>query len=320
MLSILLWLFIFIVSLYVLIRASDYFTASAEKIGLAFGIPDFVLGVTIVALGTSLPELISSIFAVLRNSSEIVIGNVVGSNITNIFLIVGITAVAARKLKVAYELIHIDLPLLMGTALFLTITVWDGRFTVFEALLCLLILVIYIIHILKTGPAVDRREMNRHRTGKKSVKNRIGFRTFVLLAVSAVFIYLGGRYTIESVIILSQIIGVGKEILAASAVAFGTSLPELVVSITAARKGRPEIAVGNVLGSNVFNALAVMAIPGLIRPLTIPPLIITFAVPMMVIASLLFFFMAQDKEITQWEGWLLLVFYAFFIGGLFNIT
>jgi cation:H+ antiporter len=320
MISAVLWIAVFIVSLYVLIRASDYFTRAAEQIGLAFGIPDFVVGVTIVALGTSLPELISSIFAVLRNSSEIVIGNVVGSNITNIFLIVGITAVVAKKLKITYELVHIDLPLLMGTALFLTITVWDGRFTLFEALLCLIALVVYFLHIMMPGQKKDSSAKKRLRPNKFEFKTSVRARTFVVLIISTGFIYIGGRFTIEAVIALSQIMAVGKEVLAASAVAFGTSLPELVVSITAARQGRPEIAVGNVLGSNVFNALAVMAIPALIGPLSIPQSIVNFAIPMMVIASLLFFFMVQDKEITQWEGWLLLIFYAFFIGGLFKLN
>jgi len=313
------WIVIFIISLCILIRASAYFTNAAAKIGLAFGIPDFVVGLTIVAIGTSLPELISSIFAVLHNSSEIVIGNVVGSNITNIFLIVGVTAIAAKKLKITYELIHIDLPLLMGTALFLTITVWDGRFSLFEALLCLIGLVVYFLHAVTSGKNGDRAK-NRGMTRKPVKEIKVGVKTFVVLIISAFFIYLGGRYTVEAVIELSQIINIGKEIIAASAVAFGTSLPELVVSITAVRQGKPEIAIGNVLGSNVFNALVVMGIPALIGSLIIPQHIITFALPMMVIASLLFFFMTQDKEISQWEGWLLLIFYVFYIGGLFKIN
>ncbi|MGB3479009.1 MAG: calcium/sodium antiporter [bacterium] len=313
------WIVIFIISLYVLIRASAYFTNAAAKIGLAFGIPDFVVGLTIVAIGTSLPELISSIFAVLHNSSEIVIGNVVGSNITNIFLIVGVTAIAAKKLKITYELVHIDLPLLMGTALFLTITVWDGRFSLFEALLCLIGLVVYFLHAVTSGENGDWAK-NRGMTRKPVKKIKVGVKTFIVLIISSFFIYLGGRYTVEAVIELSQIINIGKEIIAASVVAFGTSLPELAVSITAARQGKPEIAIGNVLGSNVFNALAVMGIPTLIGSLIIPQHIITFALPMMVIASLLFFFMTQDKEISQWEGWLLLIFYVFYIGGLFKIN
>jgi cation:H+ antiporter len=302
----------------VLIRASDYFTDSAEKIGLSFGVPDFIIGVTIIALGTSLPEIISSIFAVLRDSSEIVIGNVIGSNITNIFLIVGIAAIIGKKLTITYELIHIDLPLLMGSALFLTITIWDGSFTLFEALLCLAGLCVYLFHAVSTK---ERRTEVRRKTilGEGKKPERLSGKVLIILVVSAFFIYLGGRYTIEAVIKLSGILNIGKEVIAASAVAIGTSLPELVVSITAARKGKPEIAVGNVLGSNIFNALAVMGIPALMGTLTIPFNILTFGLPVMIIATLLFFFMAMDKEITNWEGWLLIIFYGFFIGRLFGL-
>jgi cation:H+ antiporter len=315
---VLLWLALFVASLYVLVRAAGYFTDSAEQIGLTLGIPDFIVGVTIVAIGTSLPEIISSLFAVFRHSSEIVIGNVIGSNVTNIFLIVGIAAIFGKKLKIGYELIHIDLPLLMGSALFLAITIVDGEFSLFEAVLALAGFLVYMLH------AVSERKRRVDIQIKKELKaggvlKKIGVRTLITLVVSGFFIYLGGKYTIESVLRLSEFLNVGTEILAASAIAFGTSLPELAVTITAARKGKPEIAVGNVLGSNIFNALAVMGIPALIGPLVIPQNIVTFALPMMLIATLLFFFMTQDKEITQWEGWGLILFYVFFIGQLFGL-
>jgi cation:H+ antiporter len=116
---VILWVIVFAGSLYVLIRASEYFTRAAEQIGLSFGIPDFIIGLTIVAIGTSLPEIVASVFAVLRGSSEIVIGNVVGSNVTNIFLIVGVAAILGRKIEIFYELVHIDLPLLMGLGWFI---------------------------------------------------------------------------------------------------------------------------------------------------------------------------------------------------------
>jgi cation:H+ antiporter len=313
------WIGIFILSLYILIRASEHFTKAAESIGRSFGIPDFIVGVTIVAVGTSLPEMISSVFAVVQESSEIVIGNVVGSNVTNIFLIVGFTAITARQLKIAYELIHIDLPLLMGSALFLAIAVWDGKFTVFEAVLCLCGVVVYFLHAVMSRQKQKKQNIPAE---TKQLKARIKLKPkdIIVILVSALFIYLGGRYTIEAVIRLSSILTIGKEVIAASAVALGTSLPELVVCITAARQGRPEIAIGNVLGSNIFNALAVMGIPALIGTIHIPENILFFGLPIMVIASLLFFFMTQDKEITQWEGWLLIVFYIFFVGGLFGLN
>lgn len=316
MVSVIPWFVLFIVSLYALIRASDYFTSSAERIGLSFNIPTFIVGVTIVAFGTSLPEIISSVFAVLSDSSEIVIGNVVGSNVTNIFLIIGVAALFGKKLQVTYELIHIDLPFLMGSALFLAVTVWDGAFTLLEAMLCLAGIVVYLLHAISAKKA---RRKRGHSSVEESGSERGMGKTVFILFLSAFFIYLGGRFTIESVIKVSEILDIGKEIIAASAIALGTSLPELAVSITAARKGEPELAIGNVLGSNIFNALAVMGIPAIIAPLTVPVSIVTFGIPMMLIASLLFFFMAQDKEITNWEGLLLLIFYVFFIGKLFNL-
>ena len=113
--QLLIWGGILLASIAVLVKASDYFTDAAEQIGKYFRLPAFIIGVTIVAIGTSLPELVSSIFAVLRGASEIVVGNVVGSNIANIFLVLGITAIVGRKLKIAHELIHVDLPLLVGS-------------------------------------------------------------------------------------------------------------------------------------------------------------------------------------------------------------
>jgi cation:H+ antiporter len=300
------------------VRAAGYFTDSAEQIGVRLGIPDFIVGVTIVAIGTSLPEIISSLFAVFKHSSEIVIGNVIGSNVTNIFLIVGIAAIFGKKLKIGYELIHIDLPLLMGSALFLAITIVDREFSLFEALLALAGFFVYMLHaVSERKRRVDIQIKREMKAG--SVLKKISARTLIILVASGFFIYLGGRYTIESIIRISELLNLGTEVLAASAIALGTSLPELAVTITAARKGKPEIAVGNVLGSNIFNTLAVMGVPALIGPLVIPQNIVTFALPMMLIATLLFFFMTQDKEITQWEGWGLILFYVFFLGRLFGL-
>lgn len=316
MLHLLVWIIIFLASLLVLIKASDYFTDSAEKIGLYFGLPAFIVGVTIVAIGTSLPELISSIFAVLKNSSEIVVGNVIGSNITNIFLILGIAAIMGRKIKITHELIHVDLPLLVGSAFLLAVTIWDGVFTLPEAILCIGGVVLYLLYTLN---GTMKNKDTKKEMKAKLKKEKLDWKILIILIVSAFFIYMGARYTIESVIKLSEILSIGKEIIAISVVALGTSLPELMVTISAARKGRSEMAVGNILGSNIFNSLAVMGIPALIGTLIIPQSILTFGLPMMLIATLLYFFITQDKEITKWEGWLLIIFYVFFIGKIFNL-
>jgi len=319
MLEVLIWIIVFAVSLFVLIKASDYFTHSAEKIGLYFGLPVFIIGVTIVAIGTSLPELISSIFAVLEGYSEIVVGNVVGSNIANIFLILGIAAIVSKKLRITYEIIHVDLPILVGSAFLFTVMIFDGVFTIPEALLSLIGISVYFFYILSSEKRHEDTDIKKEMKGELRKKKELDTKTWIILVVSTFFIYIGAKYTIESVIQLSGIFDIGTEIIALGVVALGTSLPELTVSIVAAKKGKPEIAVGNILGSNIFNTFVVMGVPALFGVLIIPQSILSFALPMMLVATLLFFFMTREKEVSKWEGYLLLLFYVFFIGKLFSL-
>jgi cation:H+ antiporter len=152
----------------------------------------------------------------------------------------------------------------------------------------------------------------------KEKKRDLKKSTLLMTVLSAFFIYLGAKYTVESIIQLSEILSIGKEIIAASAVALGTSLPELIVSATAAREGKAELAIGNILGSNIFNSFTVMGVSSLFGTLLIPQSILTFALPIMLVATILYVFMTQDKQITQWEGGLLLIFYIFYIGKLVN--
>ena len=311
--ELLIWLGVFIVSLGVLVKSSDYFTEAAEKIGLLLGLPSFIIGVTIVAVGTSLPELVSSIIAVQQNSSEIVLGNVVGSNIANIFLIIGLASVISNKMDIYYELIHVDLPLFVGSAFLLALTVYDGKFTIGEALICMACYVVYLLYTISSSDGSTEEESPDNNEQKPSLTNQI-----IIVAVSAVFLFFGADYTIESITKISEILNIGKELIAVTAVAVGTSLPELIVSVSAAKKGNPEIAVGNVLGSNIFNALMVMGIPALIGPLTLPTNLLQLSVPVMLVATLLFFFVTQDKQVTKWEGWLFFLLYAWFTGNLFG--
>ncbi len=319
MIVLIIWILIFALSLFFLVKASNYFTEASEKIGLFFRIPPFIIGVTIVALGTSLPELISSIFSVIKNSSEIVVGNVIGSNIANILLVLGVAAIFGKKLKTSYGLIHVDLPLLVGSAFLLAAMIWDGVFSLGEAFICLAGIIVYILYTIQTQEKYDSKEIKREIEEKFKKKRKLELKTIVVLVLSIVFIFFGAKYTIEAVINLSKILNIGKDVIAISAVALGTSLPELVVSVTAARKGKAEMAIGNVLGSNIFNTFMVMGVPALIGNILIPKSVLFFSLPVMLIATLLYFFITQDKEITKWEGWMLVLFYIFFIGKLFNI-
>lgn len=309
------WSLVLIGSLVTLIKSSDSFTNSAEKIGVHFGIPAFIVGATIVAFGTSLPELITSILAVLRNSSEIVVGNVLGSNIANIFLVLGIAAIISNKIKITYKIVHVDLPFFVGSTFLLAAAIWDRSFNLPEAIFFIIGLIIFILYTVQKSRKKNTTDINE--TSQK--KDPFPFSALLILCISSGFIFLGAKYTIESVINLSIILSIQKEIIAVSAVALGTSLPELAVTIISAKKGKSEIAVGNIIGSNLFNTFAVMGIPALFGPLLIPESIITFVLPMFLISVALFYVICHDNEVTKWEGWLLILFYIFFSGKLFNI-
>lgn len=312
MLNLLFWLAIFLVSLSALIKAADWFTDAAEKIGLYLGLSQFIVGVTIVALGTSLPELVSSLVAVYQNASEIVVGNVIGSNIANVFLVAGFAAIASKKLTINYNLINVDLPLFIGSAFLLTLTLLDGYFSWGEALICILAYVVYFFYLF------NNRHEEQQKSSNSPSKRRFPSQSILIIILSSGLIFLSAHYTITSVSQISTILNISKEVIAVSAVAIGTSLPELSVSLSAAKKGNPEIVVGNVLGSNIFNALMVMGMPRLFGQLEIPSDILSRELPVMLVATLLFFFATQDQQLSKWEGWLFFVFYAWFIGNLFG--
>ncbi len=305
--DILLYLAMFVVSLAVLLRASDWFIDSAERIGLAFEVSPFIIGVTIVAFGTSLPELATSIASVFSGESEIVVGNVVGSNITNIALVLGLAALMARRIELEYNIWHIDMPYLWGSAFLLWFALQDKDFSLFEGILFIVALGIFLAYSFKT----EREE-------EKMERLTVGWKTYALLALGGVLVWLGADYTIYSIRMLSSIAGIDPEIIALSAVAFGTSLPEVIVSINAARRGKASIAVGNVLGSNIFNTYIVMGIPSFFGKLHIPDNINELYLPLMIAMTILFGIMANNKKITRWEGMLLLLFYAFFAVELFK--
>ena len=304
------WIIVFVVSLAVLVKASDLFISAAEKIGQSFGMPHFIIGVVIVGVGTSLPELMSSVLAVIGGTSEIVVGNVLGSNITNIFLVLGIAGIVGKELRIHYDMLKTDLPIFLGAALLIAFMIYDGNFSRGDAIICLLGLFLYVLNTLK----------GQNQKGEDTARKPAGAYAWAMLLASPVLIFLGAKYTVDSVIALSNIFNIGTEIIALSAVALGTSLPEVLVTITAARKGKPEMAVGNIMGSNIFNSFAVMGIPGLIGSLHIPENVISFALPFSIAATLLYVIIMVDRKLNLWEGCLLLLFYLFFLVHLFGIV
>ncbi len=309
--SILTWFGIFVASLCVLILAARFFTRSAESIGLALGMSSFATGVIIVAIGTSLPELISSVIAVTKGSSEIVSGNVIGSSISNLFFVLALTAISAPgSIRLGEQYIFIDLHFLIGSAFLLALTAWDGQVSRLEGLLLLAGYLIYTVHLLKEGkPASDPGDPSAEKAQRSPVQGK----DLLIVGVSAVFIFLGANYTITSLEVIAGSLGISKSVISVTLLSLGTTLPESVVSITAARQGKADIAVGNILGSCIFNAMAVTSIASLIDPVSFPDELKTLPLPLYLIGVVFFYLLTQDKKISPWEGLLFLLFYIFFI-------
>ncbi len=306
---------LFVAGLAILLAAADRFTTAAERLGLSFGLSPFIVGVTIVAVGTSLPELVSSLLAVVEGAPEIVVGNVVGSNIANIFLILGAAAVVGKGIRVDRDMMRVDLPLLAGSAVFLAVAVWTSPFTVLEGVLFLGALVVYVhFTIHEKEDAADTVLVEDVEEALEA--QPVGARTYLVLAGSLVLVFVAAHILVSSIIAMAGMLGIGTGIIAVTAVAVGTSLPELMVSLAAARNGAPEIAVGNILGSNIFNTFAVMGVPAFVGDLVVPDAIRGFGLPVMVFATLLYFFITQDREITKWEGGTLLLLYGLFLVNL----
>jgi cation:H+ antiporter len=315
--DILIYLGIFVVSLVVLLRASDWFVDSAETIGLSMGIPHFIIGVTIIAFGTSLPELATSVAAVMSGNSEIVVGNVVGSNITNIALVLGLVAVYANRIELDYNIWHIDMPFLWGSSFILWFVLYDFQVLWYEIVVLLLGIVVFLIYSLKTD---EDKGLPDEKKEEDNDKIKTTWKTYAVLAVGAGLVWVSADYTIYAIQGLSEIAGINPEIIALSAVAFGTSLPEVIVSLNAAKKGKTSMAVGNVLGSNIFNTYIVMGIPAMFGNLKIPEQVFGFYLPLMIVMTILFGIMANNKKITRWEGAVLLLFYLLYMGSIVQST
>ncbi len=294
---------ILFVSLFVLVKGSNWFIDSAEHIGLVVGIPSFVIGMTIVAFGTSLPELATSIASVLQNQSEVVVANVVGSNITNILLVFGAVAIFSKNKAIESKSMRMDISMMMIATVLFYFMVSDQNFTLFEAGVLFAGLIIFILQFFSPS---DDEDVTKEKIVFQKIK-------IPLMILGAVMVFLGAKYTIESLMNISEMLNIGSEIIALSLVALGTSLPEVFVSAAAAMKGKTNMALGNVIGSNIFNIYAVMSIPRFVGNLIIPENLIQVHIPMMLGVTTLLAISCYGYRISKWQGFTFFLFYVYFI-------
>jgi len=302
--EILLWSLILAASLFGLVKSADYFTLWAENFGLYFWMSSFIVGATIVAIWWSMPELATSLLAALDGKTSFAVDNVIGSNIANTLLIWWIAAIAVWTLTVKEKLIDVDLPFFFISSALFVLFISDGVFNYKEGVISLIMLVLYVVYTLS-----DRSESDENISTSKEF--RVSWGIYIVLGIIGIFI--GAKYTIESVTKLWELLSISPSIITMLAVAIGTSLPELIISVRSAMAGKHSIALGNIFGSNTFNVLAVVGIPSLFTPLSVSQSALTIWIPFFIVASLGFIFTTSDNRIQKWEWMALLILYSVFI-------
>ncbi|MBL7984725.1 MAG: sodium:calcium antiporter [Flavobacteriales bacterium] len=303
-------LLIFLVALTGLLISANFFTRAAEGIGRWLKLSPFVIGVFIVGIGTSLPELVSAILSVRAGASEIVPGNVLGSSISNLLLIAGVVAVIARpEIRLGSQYILIDMHYLIGAFATFWFVAHDGTITWPEAMVGGFLFVVYSIYLIRQGG----EDLEKNAKDRAAERTATPSKDLALLLVSAVGIYFGADFTVSSITAIAGALALPPSLIALTVLSLGTTLPELAVNISAIKQGKAEMAIGNVLGSCIFNTMMVPLAASSFGAITVPEPLLAFSMPVMLGSGLFFYLIALDKRISRWEGWLFLGLYVLFI-------
>ena len=295
-------LLLLIVGFAMLVKGADWFVEGAAGIAQKFGIPQLVVGLTIVAMGTSAPEAAVSITAALKGTADIAVGNVVGSNILNILIILGLTGLIT-SVAVQKSTLFIEIPyMLVVTIVLLIMGMMGNSINFVEGIILWVMFILYLGYLLvlaKKGKQEQEVEESRS-TGK----------LLFYVALGGVIVVWGSNLAVDGATALAEVIGLSEKFIGLTIVALGTSLPELVTSVTAARKGNADIAIGNVVGSNIFNILFVLGTSALILPITfVPSFIVDFWVAVAA-GVLLWISTIRQKKLTRPWGIVMLIAYA----------
>lgn len=306
---------IFIVAIAVLVKSSDYFVESIAKIAKLLGVSEFIIGLSVVAIGTSLPELITSLIAAGIGNTELVVGNIVGSNIANIGLILGISAVVLT-LHITARMYAEDISILAVVTLVFFFFGLDGVVSRLEGIILLFFFLLYLIYLFKFKKLPKKEEAAIEKGGFKlqSKLNKATFKELTIAALSLVGLIYSAKFVVSSSTDIAVALGVPLNVIAVTMIALGTSLPELVVAISTLKKGLNDLLIGNVLGSNIINILLIGGLGAIIQPLTVNFYSVLISLPALIlIMSMLMFFMRTKHQLVKYEGIILIAFYVIFI-------
>lgn len=301
--EILLQLVLMAVGFGMLVKGADWFVDGASGIAERFGIPQLVIGLTIVAMGTSAPEAAVSITSALKGNAGITIGNVVGSNILNILIILG-AASAIVPIAVAKSTVCIEIPYMLAmTALLLVFGYTGNEIVLWEGIVFWIAFIVYLVYLMHMA------RTNKEESTEVSEKQPL-WKLILSVAMGVVLIVWGSDVAVDAATAAARIIGLSERFIGLTIVALGTSLPELVTSVNAARKGKADIAIGNIVGSNIFNILFVVGTTALITPVAFESRFIIDCLVAIGAGVLLWLYVFKDRKLSRMEGAVLLAAYA----------
>jgi cation:H+ antiporter len=338
-----------------LVKSSDYFVEAVARIAKYLGVSEFVIGLTVIAIGTSLPELGSSLMASFSGETELAVGAIMGSNIANIGLILGLSSVIVI-LKTNKRIFLRDALILFSITMLLYYFCLDGSLSFFEGLALFSLVPIYLAYLFKLNPHIRKSLYNMGgylsesfdhiwRPGKyrkKYSKKKDSYEDFVwqgfdleeyrkvsarvsrfkkailkdfgIAILAGVMIYISARFLIPIAVDMATLFGVTQNVIGATLIAVGTSLPELSVSVSSIRKGFGNMLLGNMIGSNIFNMTLVGGLSAMVNPLEIAPSTLAVSLPMVtIVTGLLFIFIRTSWKIKRYEGAALFMIYSYFI-------
>ena len=286
-------------------RLTDGAVAVAEKMKM----PQIVIGLTIVAMGTSMPEFCVSLISALKGTSDLAIGNIVGSNIFNALLIVGVSALVA-PMSIMKTTVRNDIPFALVASVTLLIMCLDGDISRIDAFI---LFALFLVFMYKTLTGIKGQETDVKTDDKKSMATWL---SVVWIIVGLVCLIGGSNLFVEGATIVATKLGVSEAVIGLTIVAGGTSLPELATSVVSARKGNSGIAIGNALGSNVFNILAILGLTGAITPMTLKGITLIDLSMLVISVILVWLFSFTTYKIERWEGAVLSVVFIAYIYSL----
>jgi cation:H+ antiporter len=319
---------LFLIGFFFLIKGADFLVMGASSIAKKFGLSSLMIGLTIVAFGTSLPELLVSVFASVQGSAELAITNIIGSNISNTLLILGASALVA-PLVVRKNTINKEIPFSLLAVLVVFVLTNDvlldgGSANLLSRIDGLILLMFFVIFIyysfslkkeVKVKTILEKLRIKRHKNKEGEIEKFSNFRSIIFIAIGLVGLYFGGTWIVDGAITIARTIGLSEAFIGLTIVSIGTSLPELVTSVTAAKRGQTDMAVGNVIGSNIFNLFWILGLSSTIH--VIPYNVsLNFDVVLLIIATIILIplvYAGKKNVLTKKEGFILLALYLSYI-------